>query len=113
MGAVRVTMTEGRGFEPLRACAQRFSRPARRWTPVPPRPLTYPPARAYARRLRGRAPSLPSFPPPSGGDWGETSGAAHEGIRAPDLRAASGCIDLGVIALSHEKDDQLGDRQRH
>src|SRR6266480_2357457 len=26
-GAVRVTTTEGRGFEPLRACAQRFSRP--------------------------------------------------------------------------------------
>src|SRR2546430_16239253 len=25
--AVRVTPTEGRGFEPLRACAQRFSRP--------------------------------------------------------------------------------------
>src|SRR5207302_5557205 len=24
-GAVRVTTTEGRGFEPLRACAQRFS----------------------------------------------------------------------------------------
>src|SRR5947208_11943413 len=87
MRGVRVTATEGRGFEPLRACAQRFSRP-------PPYHLGLALPTANTELTRQRPGGKPVFVPqlcrcPSVGKEGECTAAPSSSCGAPYRPACS------------------------